>query len=400
MKSLKSAFILLILLTACAAPTPVATPAPTIPSIPTSPPPTPTVAPTPTPDLVTMDELGITDYRAKQTFGEDMPKTVTREADGSYSVNAIGYEGENKTEKKYTIDTSSWNLNTDIKNAYAPATVNATDEEGNQVTLIWSAEQKAWRVPFAMIPDTELNKIDQHPFVPEGDEKIAVESALLWFRDNPPFTDAAVENYKEYGGNVVNAGFDTIVKGNAVFLRPEAIQSENNAHPNADNSTIKFSPLWIRQNINGKLQDINIIVNLDSPDKNNYKVLLGIPMGMSLSEISATKGQDGLNEEIQYYYGDSPFYYPFVALYADQDPDIKALLALPNNDPGKLTFPGYNGQYKFYDIFYKLKSEVNNDPTIFREFVIGTKNPNGGRIYMSFPPEIQIMRLPVTSSRN
>jgi len=87
---------------------------------------------------VTSTELGITDPTTPlATTFAGVEKKVTREANGTYSVQATSYaEGADKksfstSQEKYIIDKNSFSLTEDIP------VVTATDSQGNKVTLLY-----------------------------------------------------------------------------------------------------------------------------------------------------------------------------------------------------------------------------------------------------------------------
>ncbi|MBN1454499.1 MAG: hypothetical protein JW963_26005 [Anaerolineales bacterium] len=183
MKIIAFLLVFLPLLAACAAPTSIATPTPAPVSTKgaeteTLAAGTPTMSPTLTPDLVTMDELGITDYRAKKTF-EGMPETLTREADGSYSVTAKSNEEGAITEGKYTIDITTFDFHLEMKNFYSPGTVEATDEQGNKVRLIWNNEL-GWVKEF-----TNLSTDIENPTEFDYEYRVPMLQSLLLQHESP-----------------------------------------------------------------------------------------------------------------------------------------------------------------------------------------------------------------------
>ncbi|MCL4531234.1 MAG: DUF3558 domain-containing protein [Chloroflexi bacterium] len=338
------------------------------------PPEAPTAIPT-----ITVDQLGVTDPNVVKAF---TGATFKQEADGSYSVSAVSYNQETKVTADYKIDKTTFSINPEIKNAYAPATVQTTDGK----TLIWDGEHGSWRVPFAMVDNSALDKIDQIPFVPEGDQKIAVESALLYLKDHPPFPDdpktgknPAVESYKKYGGNSLLFRYEN--DGKIVVLKSKGNDQKNLAQNVA---TMKASNLWVWQIIDGVRQDMPLIVNLDPADPKNpkadeFKIILGVH-GDDLTKVQLEK--DRLNI-IEAFYKKGNFTFPRMILFGDEkylknNPLLASLLALPGNDPGKLNFPGYN--VPFQSAFDK--------GTYPGETLIKFSDK-----YEPLPPEIQLMRL-------
>jgi hypothetical protein len=384
--------LLLFALAACrqvpeggAAPTPV-TVSPTMTApIPVSTGDTPTDVATQAPeapivaDPVSMTELGITDPILANSF-KNVDNTVAREADGTFSVNAISYEGETAVEGKYIIDTTTFSDNPEIKNEYAPLTVKATDSQGNNVTLIWDSEHGAWRMPFAMVDNSDFSKVDQIPFVPEGDEKIAIESALLYFKDHPPFTDAAAQNYN---GNSLLFTYDA--RGKSVILKSKGNDVAENRTP--EKATMKVSNLWIRQNINGVRQDFPLIVILDpadpkNPKKDEFKILLGVG-GEDFTNFDEAYRQ----RLLQTYNG---FLYAIPIIYGDDQfketyPLLAQLLALSGNGIANLDNPFTPGRTYQYWIDQGLQQKLPY------ELGFELNDPNYNKNFL--PSEIQLMRL-------
>jgi hypothetical protein len=114
------------------------------------------ISPSPTPPQ-TIDQMGITEPNIVKAFSGT---TFKQETDGSYSVQATSYaenatkDGFDQKSEKYTIDKTTFNIHADMNNAYAPATVNATNAEGKQVTLIWN-EKLGWVEKFNASTDIE-----------------------------------------------------------------------------------------------------------------------------------------------------------------------------------------------------------------------------------------------------
>jgi hypothetical protein len=352
---------------------------------------TPTSASSPTPEPATaiptktITELGITDANIINAFSG---ATFKQEVDGSYSVSAISYNGETKVTANYTIDKATLSLNPDIKNAYAPATVSATDSQGNKITLIWDGEHGAWRVPFAMIDNSDFSKTSQIPFVAEGDQKIAVESALLYLKDHPPFTDAAVESYKKYGGNSLLFEYFAD-QGKDVKLK-----SKGNDNPNwtPDNATMKATHFWFYHKINGVRQDGPLVVLLDpadpkNPKANEYKVISALDDYFKLDMNNLTTKQK--SDLIDAFYGQK-LLTPYLALYGDaQYLKSHPLDAYLLDLQGKL------------DLDTIISTHINElgsgsegkQPEL--EYLVAHLDNKGNIVYDQLQPEIQIKLLPI-----
>jgi hypothetical protein len=131
------AFVLL--LTACA-PAPTTEPALSEVEEPTKTPQTAPTQDTPTPAAVTLPEL-VPDLEISPGF-RGMEKLVNAESDGRYSVTIEG--------KKYFLSPDTFDLHADLNNAYAPATVNATDDKNKSVTLIYNKEGLSLNAPLSL----------------------------------------------------------------------------------------------------------------------------------------------------------------------------------------------------------------------------------------------------------
>lgn len=146
----------------------------------------PTLQPTKTSEVPTLAELGINEPAMIEKF-QGAETSVTREGSGAYSVTATSYvdlaedAGFEKTQNKYTIDTSSFSIHEDLNNAYAPATVEAKNEENEPVTLIWN-EKLGWIEEFELSTDV-LNPTD----FPYEARVPMVQSILLQHED--PFEE-------------------------------------------------------------------------------------------------------------------------------------------------------------------------------------------------------------------
>ncbi len=356
--------------------------------------------PTPVP-LLTIDKLGVTDPNIDKAFSG---ATFTQEADGSYSVSAISYNGENKVTQIYTIDKATFTNNPDINNAYAPATVNATDSQGNKATLIWDGEHGAWRVPFAMVDNSDFSKTSQIPFVAEGDEKIVGQSALLYLKDHPPFNDVNVESYKKYGGNSL------LFEYSADQGKDVKLKSKGNDNPNwtPDNATMKATPFWFYHKINGVRQDGPLMVILDPSDPNNpkaneYKVISALDDYFKLDMNNLTTKQK--SDLIDAYYGQK-LLTPYLALYCDAQyqkshPLLASLLTLPGNDPSTLTYPGNGGNTvdkKSYTILQwsvPMFQDANKNPQKNSELPIANCGADNIYHWVPLPSEIQTKLLPI-----
>ncbi len=213
-------FTLILTLTACAttSPTPTAkAPSPQLPATNSTlqVAPTPTKAePTkmPTSEPITLDSLGITKSDMVKAFA-GVNKSVTKEADGTYSVQATVVtenktnDGFTQTTEKYTIDTSTFNDHQDLNNAYAPATVTAKDASGKTVTLIWNSESGSWTKEFDNL-STDIETPTDFPYelrIP------MLQSILLQHAD--PFTQRSkgllVRSEKTADGRVVYLSTNT-----------------------------------------------------------------------------------------------------------------------------------------------------------------------------------------------
>ncbi len=150
------ALLILLLATACA-PAQTLTPSPSRSTPVGAPngrgePPAPTEVPaTATPEvrtLTSVSELGVTDTSIISAFKDAAP-TITREADGSYTVQAQGYQGEQQVSHKYTIDKNTFKIWSEVANPLIrPDTVEATrvDENGKEVKalLSWQGPERGW----------------------------------------------------------------------------------------------------------------------------------------------------------------------------------------------------------------------------------------------------------------
>jgi hypothetical protein len=294
--------------------------------------------PTPLPPAVTMSELGITDQKVIDVF-KGIETTIRHESDGTLSVNAIGYQNETKIEGKYFIIPGAFSGNFDIKNDYRPATVDAYtfDSQGNKVNakLIWDQEHSNWRVPFA------VNKI---PFMPEGDQKIVVESALLYFRDHPPFGEGAVASYIKNGGNSIFFEYlqiDGIGPAKTAILKSKG---NDNKTLTKDQATMKFTDVGVYYYIDGVPYIVPIMVNLDpidqkAPTADEFKVLLGA----SGREVKNMTEEERIVYIKKLDHLSGSFLYPVPYLYGDANfqkkfPLLAKLLQLPNNviDPDNI----------------------------------------------------------------
>ncbi len=303
-----------------------------------APPPPPSATPTqiePTPVPVTLTELGINDPALSAAFG-GIEKTITQEAGGSFTFNKVAsYTGENKNTSSITLNNLSFSNHQEIKNAYSPDTVDGVDSQGNKVTLIWDSENSVWRIPY--------NFENNISFMPAGDQKIVVESALLYFKDHPPFDDQAVQNYRNLGGDSLlfqEFNIDGVGPGKEAYLKAKG---NDNAKLTEAQETMKFTGMGVYGYINGVRYLMPIVVNLDpsdpkNPDPNEFKVLIGttgatITDGETNEQMvaqlnSITQSPNGLLFPQAILYGDANFQQKF--------PVLAQLLALPGNDPRQL----------------------------------------------------------------
>lgn len=345
-------------------------------------------SPSSLPPVVTMTELGITDPNsdlAKAFSG--IEKTVTLEADGSFSVNAIGYQGETRVEGKYIIVPGSFNANLDIENDFRPTTIDAyvLDADGKKtdqtIKLIWDKDHGQWRMLFNMFEDRDFTRTSEHAFIPEGDEKIAIESSLLYFRDHPPFGDGTVESYNENGGNSLLFRF---LEGVGKYVNLKSKGNDTVENLSEDKATMKFSGLWVWQNIDGQRQDIPLIVILDPSDPENpsakqFKVLLGVG-DYDFSNLT----EEDRQYLLKVFNDQNNFSYPLPVLYGDEDyqknfPLLAKLLGLSGNDPSTLDFWSSDINIRTNEL--SSTNRVSETPLI---------TPG---IPYQVPPEIQLMRL-------
>jgi len=293
-----------------------------------------------TPVPVTLSELGINDPNIAKAFS-GAENTITREADGSYIVSAISYNGETQVSNTYNIDIKIFSTNQDIKNAYAPATVQTTDGK----TLIWDAEHGNWRVPYSMEDNSSFQNVDKIAEVPLGDEKIAIESLLLKYKEigSSPFSEAALARYQKNGGDSILFAYDQSL-GKSAVLKAKG----NDGDVTADTATLKFSPFWIKQNIGGVMQFEPLIVNLDPADPKNpqadeFKIIIGVDLNnQPLDKFDETEKQ----QDISVFYGKKSFDYPVLVLYGDAQfqqtyPILAQLLALPDQTLDKMGYLDY-----------------------------------------------------------
>lgn len=351
--------LLLFALAACAAPTP-GTVSPTM----TAPVPVSTgeastdvatqVTEAPvTVDSVSMTELGITDPILAYLF-QNVDNTVTREDDGTFSVKATSYEGETAVEGKYIIDTTTFSDNPEIKNEYAPLTVKATDSHGKQVTLIWYVERHNWH---------EVFNVESIPYMPKGEEKIMIESALLYFKDHAPFNDQAVESYKKCGGNSLLFQHYTDF-GNEVVLKSKG---NDQIGLNSEKATMKFTNVGVYYEIGGNKYLLSIVVLLDpedpqSPWLDEFKVFLG-GTGIPVRDDTSVEKRKDLLRGLS---GSDVFLFPVPVLYSDgkfltKYPLRSELISIPNNNPADILFFGPALTYTI-DILSDSKKIIETQP--------------------------------------
>lgn len=240
-------FTLLACSTQISSPTTAPSPAPTLNTPIASP---SEIAPTTTPNTMTMTELGISDPNMAKVLA-GIEKTITHEADGSYSVQATSYaenatkDGFDQKSEKYTIDKTTFNIHADTNNAYAPATVDAKDASGKQITLIWN-ETLGWVEKFNA--STDIESPTDFPY----EARIPIlQSILLDHAD--PFS-------KRSNGLLVHS--ENTDNGRVVYLRTD----------NASGSNSKRTDYWLRVKMpNGSNYYINPV---DINDINDRKIMM------------------------------------------------------------------------------------------------------------------------------
>ena len=183
---------------------------------------------------VTEQDLGIVGSDMVKAF-QGIEKYAQKESDGSYSV-TIGGE-------KYTLQ-GGWNLNAELNNAYAPATVNAVDKDGRQVMLIWNTEGLSINSPLSVDIENPTDFSDL-------DKLTTLQRFLL---QNPdPFIKRT---------RALTVRYELTESGRVIFLRTDA-PGENNSKP---------SNVWLRYKApKGKVYWVN---PTDTNDVRDRKVIM------------------------------------------------------------------------------------------------------------------------------
>jgi hypothetical protein len=195
-----------------------------------------TASPTETAKAPSLAELGITDPAMIEKF-HGVETSIAHETDGSYSVMGTSYvdkaedAGFEIDQSKYTIDTTSFSINENLNNAYAPATVEAKDSENKPVTLIWN-ENLGWVKEFSL-----STNVDNPTDFPYEARVPMLQSILLQHED--PFTERT---------NELVIAYILTENGLVTYLRTDGL-SGNHSKP---------TDYWLRANMpDGQLFYIN-----------------------------------------------------------------------------------------------------------------------------------------------
>ncbi len=260
------ALLILLFAAACAAPaTPTPAPAPTVTSTPE-----PTEVPeTATPEvrtLTSVSELGVTDTSIISAFKDAAP-TITREADGSYTVQAQGYQGEQQVSHKYTIDKNTFKIWSEVVNPLVrPDTVEATrvDENGKEVKalLSWQGPERGWHeiVDLSGSDDKTFQHSETNAYFEKDDILTILQSLHLYFLDHPPFTEEAYDNFLKNGGHPLyltqekDGSQYAYIRAAASYVGPQTY----------DAVTSKYSSIWIKMKAeDGRVMDVPIVLFID-----------------------------------------------------------------------------------------------------------------------------------------
>jgi hypothetical protein len=310
----RTVFLLLasiLLLAACApAPTAAPTPEPAL-SEAEGPTKTPQLSPTqetpvtPTP-AVDMEALGITDPQMIAAF-KGFEAFVTPESDGRYSVTVEG--------KKYFLSPDTFDLHADLNNAYAPATVNATDDKNKSVTLIYNKEGLSLNAPLSL-------DIESPTDFDDSSRLTMLQKYLLQHADPFPERSKGLAYQAEWSEN-----------GKAYYLRTDNFGNQS-----------KPSAVWLRYTApNGNIYYVN---PTDINDLDGRKVVMcayGENAYSNGNEVTLTWLLDNnYNQKIIWpiLKADPSFFKKYraeAARYPEADySDLAYLLSLPGNKPEEL----------------------------------------------------------------
>ncbi len=382
------ALLILLFAAACAAPaTPTPAPAPTVTSTPE-----PTEVPeTATPEvrtLTSVSELGVTDTSIISAFKDAAP-TITREADGSYTVQAQGYQGEQQVSHKYTIDKNTFKIWSEVANPLIrPDTVEATrvDENGKEVKalLSWQGPERGWHeiVDLSGSDDKTFQHPETNAYFEKDDILTILQSLHLYFLDHPPFTEEAYDNFLKNGGHPLlltqekDGSQYALIYPAPYYVGPQTY----------DTATSKYSSIWIKMKAeDGRVMDVPIVlfIDYDGSDPTGTKLTFKTFVNLIGADIIPTPKRDPdgkfrkrMAEGIYGKDGKDP-YYPSIYIWANETAlknywrkeMLRAALSAPGMSLDELDSPNYNWIFTMRR-FLGLNSPGNN-----ANLILGADDP-------------------------
>ncbi len=389
---------------ACAAPfTPTPAPAATVTSTPK-----PTEIPaTATPEvrtLTSISELGVTDTSIISAFKDAAP-TITREAAGSYTVQAQGYQGEQQVSHKYTIDKNTFKIWSEVVNPLIrPDTVEATrvDENGKEVKalLSWQGPERGWHeiVDLSGSDDKTFQHPETNAYFEKDDILTILQSLHLYFLDHPPFTEEAYQNFRDNGGHPLyltqekDGSQYAYIRAAASYVGPQTY----------DAVTSKYSSIWIKMTAeDGQIGDVPIVlfIDYDRSDPTGTKLTFKTFVYLIGANTIPTQENDpdgnlrkSYSEKIYGKNGKDP-YYPSIYIWGNEGAKesrwrLAEALSAPGMSLDELDSPNY-------DWILNLKALLGiNPPGYNAPVTLGPENPKGN------PPTSSRISVTVRTQKN
>ncbi len=362
---------------------------------------TATATPTPIPELPHPSEFD--DAFARGLIRYD-PES------GQWLVSAVQTVDGGRETVELALLPDSFATHDDLRqhNPFAPYTVRALDQNGQELTLLWNPDTAEFRVvpnfqelyTGVNTDNPQLNEeaLDNLPTltiedVQSGDATRFILSYILERMDKGESLadilhmdpDAVRQNWQNLGGNSLL--FELRQDGRVALLKAKG-NDQSAQEFRYDNATMKVLPFAVNIEINGQNYTAFYIANFDpidpsNPDPNNlanWKFFLSIP-AYAGNPVDVRDPIVNWNDAFRQ---QAPIF-PLAILYADETfqqnhPFIRRLLSIPGNDASRMEYTDNNVFALAHNINGRI-AQINSENPIFETQSLSRP----------LPPELQLM---------